>query len=78
MGLSVFLRWIRSTGPDFATGPIAQADGFADLPTFVSMLLSLLGTTLHVLHMMPMVLDHFRDLFVGLRHDDSASLGLLT
>ena len=57
-----------------AAGPITEADRFPNLPTFVAVLLSLLGTTLHVFHVMPMVLDHFHDLFVGLRHDDSASL----
>jgi len=62
----------------FASRPIPESDGFSDLSTFVSMLLSLLRTALDVFNVMPMVFDHFHDLFVGLRHDHSASLRNLT
>lgn len=75
---SLVVLYLASTRSRFASRPIPEADGFPDFPTFVPVFLSLLGTALDVFDVMPMVLDHFHDLFVGLSHVHSASLRDLT
>lgn len=58
--------------------PLSLAHELTHFAPFVTMFLGFLRPTLRVPGVIPMVLDHFRDLFVGLSHDAVDGFGCET
>ncbi len=59
------------SGLDTLVGPIAGPDELADLASLVAMFLGLLRSAIDVPQVVPMALNHFHDVGVGLDHVDS-------